>query len=160
MAEDSDIISELRGLIGAMTEPGINEVERGAIRRYADAVGNPNPLYSDVEYARNSRYGEVICPPGFFGWPMKASTGAVEVMAPVFGALFKAGLVRILDGGVAYEFFLPVHAGDTLAWYARFVDAREREGKTGKMVFLTFETTYINQRGDLVAKARNTFLGR
>jgi len=160
MAEDSDIISELRGLIGAMTEPGINEVERGAIRRYADAVGNPNPLYSDVEYARNSRYGEVICPPGFFGWPMKASTGAVEVMAPVFSALFKAGLVRILDGGVASEFFLPLRAGDTLAWYARFVDAREREGKTGKMVFLTFETTYINQRGDLVAKARNTFLGR
>ncbi|KPJ51589.1 MAG: hypothetical protein AMJ37_04580 [Dehalococcoidia bacterium DG_18] len=160
MTEGSAVMDELRGLIGAMTEPGINEVERGAIRRYAEAVGNPNPLYSDVEYAKKSRYGEVICPPGFFGWPIKASTGAVEVMAPVFSALFKAGLVRILDGGMSYEFFLPVRAGDTLTWYARFVDAREREGKTGKMVFLSFETTYINQRGDLVAKARNTFLAR
>ena len=160
MTEGSAVMDELRGLIGAMTEPGINEVERGAVRRYAEAVGNPNPLYSDVEYAKKSRYWEVICPPGFFGWPIKASTGAVEVMAPVFSALFKAGLVRILDGGMSYEFFLPVRAGDTLTWYARFVDAREREGKTGKMVFLSFETTYINQRGDLVAKARNTFLGR
>jgi len=160
MTEGSAVMDELRGLIGAMTEPGINEVERGAIRRYAEAVGNPNPLYSDVEYAKKSRYGEVICPPGFFGWPIKASTGAVEVMAPVFSALFKAGLVRILDGGMSYEFFLPVRAGDTLTWYARFVDAREREGKTGKMIFLSFETTYINQRGDLVAKARNTFLAR
>jgi len=160
MTEGSALMDELRGLIGAMTEPGISEVERGAIRRYACAVGNPNPLYSDVEYARRSRYGEVICPPGFFGWPMKAFTGAVEVMAPVFGALFKAGLVRIVDGGMTYKFFLPVRAGDTLTWYVRFVDAREREGKTGKMVFLSFETTYINQRGDLVAKARNTFLAR
>ena len=160
MAEGSAVVDELRGLIGIMTEPVINEVEKGAIRRYAEAVGDPNPLYCDVEYARNSKYGELICPPGFFGWPMKASTGAVEVMAPVFSALFKAGLVRILDGGVAYEFFLPLRAGDTLTWYARFADVREREGKTGKMVFLTFETTYINQRGDLVAKSRNTFLGR
>ena len=160
MTEGSALMDELRGLIGAMTEPGINEVERGAIRRYAEAVGNPNPLYSDVEYARKSRYGEVICPPGFFGWPMKASTGAVEVMAPVFSALFKAGLVRILDGGMSYEFFLPVRAGDTLTWYARFADVREREGKTGKMVFLTTEITYINQHGDLVAKVRQTFIAR
>ena len=81
-------------------------------------------------------------------------------MAPVFSALFKAGLVRILDGGMTYEFFLPVRAGDTLTWYVRFVDAKEREGKTGRMVFLSFETTYINQHGDLVAKARNTFRAR
>jgi acyl dehydratase len=160
MAGDSGVMDELRGFIGTMTEPVINEVERGAIRRYAGAVGNPNPLYSDVEYARNSRYGEVICPPGFFGWAKKVTAGAVAVMAPVFATVFNAGLVRIIDAGVEYELFLPVHAGDTLLWYARFADAKEREGKQGKMVFLTMELTYLNQRGDLVAKARQTFLAR
>jgi hypothetical protein len=39
-----------------------------------------------VEYARNSKCGEIICPPGFFGWPAKVSTGAMEVMAPVLEA--------------------------------------------------------------------------
>lgn len=160
MTEVSEVVAELRGLIGIMTQPVVNEVERGAIRRYAEAVGDPNPLYSDVEYARNSRYGELICPPGFFGWPTRVSSGVMEVMGTLFGALFKAGLVRILDGGREYEFFLPVRAGDILAWYAKFVDVREREGKTGKMVFLTTEISYINQNGDLVAKARQTFIAR
>lgn len=160
MASDSDLINELMGIIGSMTAPGINEVERGAIRRYVEAVDNPNPLYSDVEYARNSKYGEMICPPGFFGWPKKVHADAVEVMGPVFAAVLNAGLVRILDAGIEYDFFLPVHAGDTLTWYVKFADVKEREGKSGRMVFLTFEITYINQNGDTVAKTRETFLAR
>jgi len=161
MTGDSVVMDELRKLIGTITPPGINEVERGAIRRYAEAVGDPNPLYSDVEYAKNSKYGEIICPPGFFGWPAKVSTGAMEVMAPVLEAVFKAGLFRILDAGVEYDLFLPVRAGDTLIWYAKFADAKEREGKTGgRMVFLTMEITYINQNGDLVAQRRQTFIAR
>jgi hypothetical protein len=39
-------------------------------------------------------------------------------------------------------------------------DIIEREGKTGKMAFITTETTYINQNGDLVAKARGTSIQR
>jgi len=158
MTDVTELMETLRGLIGVKTDPGFNEVERGAIRRYAEAVGNPNPIYSDVEYAKKSRYGQIIAPPGFFGWPKVVNTGAMEVMGPVFGAVFEAGLIRILDGGIEYEFFLPVRAGDTLTWFARFADAKVRDGKSGKMVFLTMEINYINQNGDVVAKARPTFL--
>ncbi|MEE8470261.1 MAG: MaoC family dehydratase N-terminal domain-containing protein [Dehalococcoidia bacterium] len=160
MTEVSQVVDELRGLVGIMTQPVVNEVERGAIRRYAEAVGESNPLYTDVDYARNSRYGEVISPPGFFGWPTRVSSAVMEVMGALFGVLFKAGLIRILDAGREYEFFLPVRAGDMLAWYAKFADVTEREGKTGKMVFLTTEITYVNQNGDQVARARQTFIAR
>jgi acyl dehydratase len=161
MANGSNILDELKKFVGTMTPPGINEVEVGAIRRYAEAVGDPNPLYCDVEYARNSRYKGIICPPGFFGWPAKVSVGAMEVMAPVFEALFKAGLVRILDAGVEYDFYLPVRAGDTLTWYTRFADVKEKMSKVGeKMIFLTMEITYMNQNGDTVAKRRQTFIAR
>ncbi len=160
MSSESEVMTELRGLIGRTTEPGIREVEFGAIRRYAEAVGNPNPLYHDVEYARSSTYGEVIAPPGFFGWMKKVSAGAIEVLGPVFAAVLNAGLVRILDAGIDYEFFLPVRAGDVLTWWAKFVDAAEREGKSGRMVFLTMELSYMNQNGDLVAKVKQTFLAR
>lgn len=160
MTAGSSVLEELKGLIGIMTEPVVNEVERGAIRRYAEAVGDPNPLHSDTEYARNSRYGELICPPGFFGWATKVSSGVMEVMGRVFGTLFEAGLLRILDGGREYDFFLPVRAGDRLTWYAKFADVSEREGKSGKMVLVTTEMSYVNQNGDLVAKARHTFIAR
>ncbi|UCC60747.1 MAG: MaoC family dehydratase N-terminal domain-containing protein [Dehalococcoidia bacterium] len=160
MTNVSGVMDELRGLLGTMTAPVINEIERGAIRRYAEAVGDPNPLYTDIEFARKSRYGEVISPPGFFGWAMKVTTGAIEVMAPVFAALINGGLIRILDAGREYEFFLPVRAGDRLAWYAKFADVKEREGKSGLMVLITMEITYVNIHGNRVAVSRQTFIAR
>jgi acyl dehydratase len=161
MTDVSGIVDELKKYIGMLTEPVVNEVERGAIRRYAEAIDDPNPLYSDLEDARNSKYRELICPPGFFGWPKNVSTGAIEMMGKLYGILIEAGLVRMLDGGVEYEFFVPVRAGDTLTWYAKFADVQEREGKSGKkMVLLTTEMIYINQNGDLVAKRRQTFIAR
>lgn len=160
MSDTSDVIKKLRDMVGRMTQPIVNEIEAGAIKRYAEAVGDPNPLYSDIQYARKSRYGGIICPPGFFGWSMKVTSGAIEMMAPVFGALIEGGLLRILDAGREYDFFHPIRAGDRLAWYARFANVKEKEGKAGNMVLVTMEITYINQRGDMVAKARQTFIAR
>jgi len=158
MAQAPGITDELKGMIGMMTEPGIMEVERGAIRRYADAIDDPNPLYRDVEHAKNSRYGELIAPPGFFGWPVKAATmGGLTMFG---GPLARAGFPRILDGGSEYEFFIPIRAGDTLTSYAKVADITLRGGRTGNFVMITLETTYLNQNGDVVAKARSNLLGR
>lgn len=159
MTEGSLIPDKITSLIGQMSPPAVLKVEPGAITRYADAIDDPNPLYRDVEYARKSRYGEIICPPGFLGWPIKG--GGLEagaLMAKVLGAVFESGMMRILDGGVEFDFYIPVRAGDTLVVYGQFIDARERVGRSGKMLFLTMEQTYLNQNGDIVAKARNTLI--
>jgi acyl dehydratase len=156
---EAGIPEEVAAMIGTMTEPTIMEVERGAIRRYADAIDDSNPLFRDAEYAKNSRYGEVICPPGFFGWPLKGA-GLEQMMGMLMPAMMKTGLFRILDGGVDYEFFLPIRAGDVLTSWGKIADIREREGKSGKMLFTTLEQTYLNQNGDLVAKSRATIIAR
>jgi acyl dehydratase len=154
---------EVKQLIGKSAGVRVFEVERGAIRRFADAVDDPNPLYRDDEYARNSRYGSIIAPPGFFGWPSRQPRGApltAESSAELGVALAKAGYLRVLDGGMEYEFSAPIRAGDTLAASTIIKDIREREGRTGSMVFLIMETTYTNQNGDIVAKARSTSIHR
>lgn len=159
MTEGSLITDKITSLIGQVSAPAVLKVEAGSITRYADAIEDPNPLYRDVEYARKSRYGNIICPPGFFGWPIKGGgLEAGEVMAKVLGAVFESGLVRILDGGVEFDFYIPIRAGDTLIVYGKFADVRERVGKSGKMLFLTMEQTYLNQNGDTVAKARLTII--
>ncbi len=79
--EPQIMTNELAELIGSQSDPVILEVERGAIRKYAQAVGDPNPLYSDVEYAKKSKYGELICPLGFFGWPVKPRESAQPSLA-------------------------------------------------------------------------------
>jgi acyl dehydratase len=148
----------LKQYIGKVDPPTIKEVEKGAIRRYAEAVGDPNPLYCDEEYARKSKYGSIIAPPGFFGWaikPMSASEGLIGLM----GALIESGFAGILDGGMAYDFYLPVRAGDTLIASPKVKDVTEKEGKT-RMMIVRFETTYWNQNGDMVARSYHTLIGR
>jgi acyl dehydratase len=150
---------ELKQYIGKIDPPHVREVEAGSIRRYADAVGNNNPLYSDIEHASRSRYGGIIAPPGFFGWASAAVPQSQAIMA-MMTALINAGYYRILDGGMSYEFYLPVRAGDTLIASPKVKDINAKEGKSGVMMVCEFETTYLNQNGDLVAKGSQTLIGR
>jgi acyl dehydratase len=150
---------ELKQHIGKIDPPCVREVERGSIRRYADAVGNENPLYFDEEYASESRYGTIIAPPGFFGWPMQ-SVPSSEGIIGLMTAMINAGYYRILDGGMSYECFLPVRAGDILIASPKVKDVSAKEGKSGTMIICNFETTYLNQNGDPVAKAYQTLIGR
>ena len=148
----------LKQYIGKVDPPHLREVERGAIRRYADAVGDDNPLYYDEEYAKNTKYGGIISPPGFFGWAKKTISSS-EGLIGLIGAMIEAGYPGILDGGMAYDFFLPVRVGDTLVGSPKVADISLKEGKT-KMMILRFETSYTNQNGDLVAKSYQTLIGR
>lgn len=150
---------ELKQFVGKIDPPHVREVEKGSIRRYADAVGNDNPLYYDEEYARKSRYGGIIAPPGFFGWP-KATVPQSEGIIGLMTAMINAGFYRILDGGMSYDCYLPVRADDTLIASPKVQSVSEKEGKSGTMIVCNFETTYVNQNGDLVAKAYQTLIGR
>lgn len=157
------ISEEAKQFIGRTDLPVIRHVEKGAIRIYAEAVGNDNPLYSDEEYARKSLYGSIIAPPGFFGWPTKtpcSCTGLADIVGELQAALARGGFPRILDGGMSYNFFLPVRAGDVLVASPKVTGLNEKEGKGGTMIICNFETTYTNQNGDLVAKALQTFIAR
>jgi len=149
---------ELKKYIGKVDPPHLREVEKGAIRRYADAVGDDNPLYYDEEYAKKTKYGGIISPPGFFGWakrPISSSEGLIGVIEAMIGS----GYAGILDGGMAYDFYLPVRVGDTLVGSPKVLDIALKEGKT-KMMIVRFETSYFNQNGDLVAKSYQTLIGR
>ena len=151
-------IEELKKLIGKTDKPYLMEVEKGAIKRYAEAIGDPNPIYHDEEYARTSKHGTIICPHGFFGWPVKSRPHLSGVRKELLEATMKAGYKRLLDGGSEFDFLLPVRAGDTLAASGKIADVYEREGKAGKLIFAVTETTYINQNGDRVANVRSTLI--
>jgi acyl dehydratase len=147
------------------------EVEKGSIKRFADAVDDPNPFYWDEKLAEKSSHGSIIAPPGFFGWPIELPRGMTlqtpaeivdppEVAENLRAALAKAGFWRVVDGGREYEFFRSVRAGDVLTAKSFIKDIREREGKTGKMAFMIIETAYHNQSNELAAMARATAIYR
>ncbi|MBM3141957.1 MAG: MaoC family dehydratase [Chloroflexi bacterium] len=155
MAEGSIITDELKKLIGVSGEPITFKVEEGAIQRYAQAIGDPNPLFNDIENASKNKYGRLICPPGFIGWPIK---GGISVFKLV-DSLIKAGApTRLLDGGVEFEFVEPIGAGDVLTATAKIASITERETRMGKTMFTTVETTFVNQKGKVALKGRSTFI--
>ena len=146
--------------VGKVGELIVRDVEKGAIKRYAEAVEDFNPLYVDEEHARTSRYGNIIAPPGFFGWPVKVGGPFIDpLMMALVDAMYEAGFPNLLDGGIDLEFLTPIRAGDTLISLPKVTDMRIREGKDGKqMVFGVIETTYHNQDGQTAIKARQNLI--
>ena len=51
--------------IGREGSPVIMEVEKGAIIKFAEAIGDDNPLFNDEAAARQTRHGGLIAPPTF-----------------------------------------------------------------------------------------------
>ena len=47
MTQESVITQEMRDVIGVESEAITYDVEKGAIRKFAEAIGDDNPLYVD-----------------------------------------------------------------------------------------------------------------
>ncbi len=140
------VTEEAKQQIGKVSETRTYEIERGAIRRFAEAIGDPNPLFNDEQAARKTRFGGMIAPPTF----------CRSLGAPLLDVKLNMPQFRGLDGGSEWEYFEPIRPGDRITVQSKLVDLRETEGRLGPMVFITTEITYTNQFGELCAIQRAT----
>ena len=148
MTSQGTVLSEemRRQAIGLESEPATIDVERGAIQRFAEAIGDPNPLWNDEATARKGRYGGLMAPPTFLR--------RLILQRPQLP--FDPPFHRVLDGGSEWEYFEPVRVGDRITGVNRIIDMSERSGRLGTMLFTVTEATYTNQFGEVVAVQRNT----
>ena len=51
--------------IGLESSPFTTDVEKGAIIKFAQAIGDENPIFNDEAEARKSKYGGLVAPPTF-----------------------------------------------------------------------------------------------
>jgi acyl dehydratase len=136
------------------------EIGRAAIRYFALALGDDNPLYTDEEHARANGYPGVIAPPTmicetnqFVGGPRDANgylTQMFELDIPN---------TRQIRGGNSYEFFRPVLPADrvTITW--RLEDITERKTSAGiEMLVVTSVATYTDAGGELLARNTETII--
>lgn len=151
MAEGSLNIEGLRDKIGVEREVGVYEIEKGMIRKFALAIDDPNPLWQDEEYAKESKYGSIIAPPTFI-----LTIGLDQIEQE----LTSLSSMTTLHGSTELECYQPVRPGDKITVTRRLDNIRERQGRgTDKIVFMTFEITYKNHRQELVAKCRQILIG-
>ena len=132
--------------IGLEGQPATTDVEKGAIIKFAEAIGDENPVFNDEAAARESRYGGLIAPPTFL-----RSVTSSRVVLP-----FDFPFERRLDGGSEWEYFVPIRPGDRITAVARIEDINEREGRLGVMIITSTKTTYQNQFDQVVATQTGT----
>lgn len=129
------------------------EVERSWIRRFAGALGDPNPLWTDEEYARKQGpFDALIAPPTFYIVMDPVETKELNLQ----GFLDDIPHERIIlaNGFNEVEYFQPIQAGDFITVTTTYTEILEKDGRSGRLLFPVRENVYRNQRGELVAKSR------
>jgi acyl dehydratase len=134
-----------RSLIGRESEPVVHEVEKGAIRRFAEALGDPNPIYVDEIAARAAGYPSLVAPPTF---PVALTTNER------FRHSLDLGTRSILHGEQQFEFTRPVVAGDRITVRSKVADVQERAGASGPMDVIVLEDEGRDDKGELVFRTR------
>ena len=139
MTATTSVIERLRARIGVDGAPVTAPVEAGHVKRFAAAIGDPSPR-----------------------WTKEAPPTFLVALAPVSLHLADAEEYGQgwLNGGNRFEYFAPVLIGDEITATGRVADVYEKSGSSGDLLFIIFETNYVNQEGVVVAKLRGTMIRR
>ena len=130
----------------------VHEATRDTILNFAEAVGDANPLWTNEDYAARSRFGGLTAPPAFLYAVTHGSTPADggPDMPP-------SPDLALLYGEAELEWYLPMRRGDSFTVTGRSVKAERKQSRSlGTLLFTTGETSYRNQRGELVGVLRPT----
>ena len=143
-----------RAFIGrSFQADGTFEVSREHIRRFADAIGDPNPVYRDPEAAKAAGHPDVIAPPTFLttvGLSLRGGNGPLD--DPDLGLDFG----QVVHGEQRYVHHRPVRAGDVLTATSTVEDIRD----AGKNELMTIKQEIRTTEGEAVATAYNTIVSR
>jgi len=170
------LTDEIRKFIGYETETveACDPVERGAVRRYAQATMDLDPIYMHDDYARSTRYRAPVAPPLYPMYMLRSAFTAPDLVTeraldPDYDGLEDGTLglpslplsnSPLLNGGIEVEVLrLPSH-GERVQVKSRYRDIYERETSKGKMLFVIIETDFLGADGDLLCRTRKTQIRR
>lgn len=146
-------------------------VERGAVRRFAQATMDDDPAYRDGPEA-DARYGGPIAPPLFPQWMFRRDFGELDPIqdnarnddfdgAAVVGI---EGLppiepfrgYGILNGGAEIELYRYARHGERVKVTSRYEDIVEKQGRKGPIALIVIASEYRTEDGELLLVIRRT----
>ena len=140
-----------RSLLGVDHPTGTFQVTREMIVKFARSTGETDPAYADEQSAAESEGGGLEAPPTFCN---------------VFISGAKRPDIKLNFGdmgffaGQAIECLVPVRPNDTLDGKTKLKEVYAKTGRSGKMVFAVWETSFTNQNGETVALVQESFVQR
>ena len=140
-----------RSLLDKEHRTGPFEVTRDLIQGFCSAIGETNPLFTDEQAAKVAGYPSLLAPPTL------CTIFSREVTVP--DIKLKFGRTRF-HAGQMVETLAPIVAGDSLMASSYLKDVYPKTGRSGTMVFIVWQTSFTNHRGENVAEVRETYAAR
>jgi acyl dehydratase len=131
---------------------GTYEVSRELIRRFAQAIGDTNPAYTDMGAAKALGYPDVIAPPTF----LTVLTFRYAMEGPVVDPSLGLDYSLVVHGEQRFVHHRPVRAGDVLTVTSSVVDIRD----AGRNELMTTKTSVVTTEGEPVADLYGTLVSR
>ena len=160
-----DVYEKLQAMVGEEAGPfeAPNAVNEAMIRHWCEAMEDGNPLYSDEEYAKKSKYGGIIAPPQMVQaycmpplWPKKEMP---DPLAKAVQMMHEAGYHGVVATTTSQEYFHPMCPGDRLSYKIQLVSVSpEKTTRLGTGHFITTTNYYYNQRDELVGTTQYVLL--
>ena len=154
-------------------------VDKEYLRRFSQAVMDPDPRYWDEEFAASTRYGEIIAPPIMVSYMSgRLPPSEEDPITRAFrenphsdgiGGVRRDGelpsiptdLVRVLNAGNELEIYKYPSVGDKVYFQNKYADIRERRGRDGEpFLIVSREVTFRNQKGEVLCITRASSIRR
>lgn len=133
-------------------------------RRYAQAVGDLNPLYFDEDAARAAGHRGCTVPPTYVAYALVQGRPLEQIGVDglfVGERPIKLAVARIMFGGEEWDLLEPVCVGDVITGETRLAAIDQKDGSKGAFVRITREITYTRQPdGAVVARTRQIGIAR
>jgi acyl dehydratase len=119
------------------------------IREFAEAIGDPNPIYRDREAAKAAGYPDVIAPPTF---PIVITLGNDGMLDPELGLNF----AMVVHGEQRFEYRRPLRAGDVVVTEASISGIRS----IGRNERMDVQTIVKTVDGEHICTSHNVLIER
>ncbi len=183
MTSETNVTPEMKAAIGSESDARESTMEASwsEHRRFIQAIMDEDPIYYNEEYAKGTRYGGIVCAPLFPSSVNRRLMGTPDPLTEGFksnpeydgrGAGAEGGgqgglpqldlshIPRMLNGGNEIEFFQYMKLGEKTITKTRIANIFERQGRSGRMVFIVNETEVRNDKGELLMTSRSTAIRR
>ncbi len=130
------------------------EVERGRLRAFAHAIGEIDPVYTELDAARAAGHPDLPVPPTFlFGLGLGGGQDNYAWLADL-----GVDLLTVLHGEQQFTYHGIAYAGDILRFTPRITDIFSK--KKGALQFMVRDISVQRDDGSPVAELRETLIVR
>lgn len=157
MAQADEVLEVMKELVGKEEHVVTCQVDKGMMMKLPWAVDDPNPLWRDEKYARQTRWGGLIASPYFAEFLRFRGLSNYDKGLPSFGKPLPGSPANVV-GGEEVEYFRPIRPGDIITCSRRTTEVKKRASKSldREVVIQTYEQTFTNQFGELVITHKST----